>query len=1697
MATNSNVFSQGSGGSFYENEVQTGFFVSFLLGLIVPGTQEGTITYYRQQSGSLGYQTDDLLLHCVDNGVTSKIIMQIKHNLVISAKGQIFQEVIEAAWKDFNNKDLFSSATDKIFIIKSDLTLDEKNHLKVILDWARVKKAPPADFINEVSRIQQKKKYFDLILGIIAAIEPDQKIEDAAYIDFLKTLYVLELDYGTDNSQQKAIIYGLINNYKQNAELSAVQVWSSLSSHLMDANTKGGVYEKNALPDEFRSIFNTANYQREVRQLQRFGTQKAEILDAIEDTIGGYSLRRDNLTDEVRTLLNATNVVVIAGDPGTGKSAVAKAVISEMQNSCDGFVLNFKSDELSSNSLTAYFSSYQIHHSLKEIFSLFGLFKSNLIYIDAMEKLLEADGLAANQLLSALKSIANVKVLITCRKSNLGLIEMKYLSPLNYAKTEIAVLTDDEFTEVYEEVPALRALAGNPRLKSLIRVPKYLDFAYRAIGQSHQNLDNISEADFRELLWQTIIENKINEFHDGLPERRSRMFVHVAVNRSKLMRPFTPVTLDDPLALEKLLKENVILESHEGGEYVPAHDVLEDWALIRYVDDCFRKQADHQAFFDELGQEPSMRRAYRIWVQSVLQTRAPAKLTFVMGQLFTANLDSYWRDESLIAILYSEYCAVFFEQYRTELVKNDYRFLFHLIQIMRTACRENIGNFYAKNYLPRGYGWTPVFQLILADFEKISNEQYDLIYQILGDWSKIVNSQEVLPEGTRIAGLILLKLLGKHISLDGYRNSEADAAVELLCLFAGGLIEEITAIIKSDKPEDNEEVNEDDPYADSDYFFEGDKLKTKIIKVALNGPACAQLCKYMPDTVIALANEHWFHRTCAVRYPETEHDRMMYQIHRRPGRSTDVNIDFGLRGEDRLEYFPGSAYQTPALWLLRFHPLKAVRFITDMVNWCAESYRYSDFAADDAIGITTLHLNDDTKVINYGSDHLWQVFRGTGRVSPYLLQSVLMALEKYLLELGAEGEKNREALNNLTDFLFRSSMSVMTTAVISSVAQAYPAMADNFVVPLYADHKFISYDISRFVHDKESTMNTFHALHDQERLAANGLPHRKKYYGGLRNFINFYCFNYGAANLQLFALFDKLRANADQQDMNWLKMLDEMDIRTWRITKTVKSPESTNFIIEPVYQDEHRDYVADLKEEQAKMDGETTQFNWLHKVQKREMTAEITFWREVYTYYIGLESYSIIHHRPSMVAEIGIKFLWVELTEEEKHWCKQTIFSILEQKVGKAYRPFDLDLGFSSMDFDSAMEVFPLLTTLVQDEEQKEFERLALYFLTTPFQENDPDVDDFYQVFKKDMWNLNEGLAYKGIYGLVRFAEFHKKHATKRFRPRSEAEEKEYSEGYNVLIESVVTGTEVIPEIDKITAETHALEYLIRATKILPDKTDLPLVYQFTEKVFNLCLAEMWKDKDDLDRSQLNYRLKWVVEEKVSSLIFWNRGERSNHLFEHFIKAAHNFIKLSSESKKSKVGDFIKFFFSIAEKLINIADKNLPLDKPEETNHTVACFAATWTKFDEISRALGSKLFGSTILLSWDITWRQDVTSWPPIEGQREKFIEYIKLYGEDSLHAVVNLLSHIGDQTLLMPMLNWLIEKLKAENRRPAIMLIKHIEQLVGRVYYNHLNELLQDQTLFTNYLWLLDQMIEQQSSDAYWLREFIVHLNMEKRQS
>lgn len=141
MSTNSNLFSQGGGGTVFEFETHAAFITTLLIGGVLPGGEGETIKLYRQQSGSLGHKTDDLLLLSKDRGdIEHKSLIQIKHGLIISENDETWEKVLVAAWKDFKNLSLFDKSKDRLLVIKDDMLRN------AVLYWDEVSSIVPYDW---------------------------------------------------------------------------------------------------------------------------------------------------------------------------------------------------------------------------------------------------------------------------------------------------------------------------------------------------------------------------------------------------------------------------------------------------------------------------------------------------------------------------------------------------------------------------------------------------------------------------------------------------------------------------------------------------------------------------------------------------------------------------------------------------------------------------------------------------------------------------------------------------------------------------------------------------------------------------------------------------------------------------------------------------------------------------------------------------------------------------------------------------------------------------------------------------------------------------------------------------------------------------------------------------------------------------------------------------------------------------------------------------------------------------------------------------------------------------------------------------------------------------------------------------------------------------------------------------------------
>ena len=134
-----NPFSTGGGGTNFENQVQTAFVVLMLSGGIVPGLPPWPIKKIKLQGRNAGYKTDDLIAFVEEHGTgqTAKIFAQIKHSVSITENDSTFGEVIQAAWSDFKNGDVFNPAYDIFALISDQLSALDIENARTILEWAR------------------------------------------------------------------------------------------------------------------------------------------------------------------------------------------------------------------------------------------------------------------------------------------------------------------------------------------------------------------------------------------------------------------------------------------------------------------------------------------------------------------------------------------------------------------------------------------------------------------------------------------------------------------------------------------------------------------------------------------------------------------------------------------------------------------------------------------------------------------------------------------------------------------------------------------------------------------------------------------------------------------------------------------------------------------------------------------------------------------------------------------------------------------------------------------------------------------------------------------------------------------------------------------------------------------------------------------------------------------------------------------------------------------------------------------------------------------------------------------------------------------------------------------------------------------------------------------------------------------------
>lgn len=253
----SNPSSTGDVGGNFETEIGTCFVTLMLSGGFAPSfLAPSAIKEIRFQKSGLGYSTDDLIVFVERPGSkkVAKLLCQIKRSINIG-KNKDFKEVIQAAWMDFNNNDLFTKGQDSIALITGTLSKTDINNVRTILEWARHRKSSQ-EFFTEVDLANYssngKRKKLNVFRELLKNANNGVDVSDEPFWEFMKSFHLLGYDLDIRAGVTLSLLQSMIAQYSSE---NAHSVWSDIFYEVKSYKQNGGTITLDSLPESIRSAF--------------------------------------------------------------------------------------------------------------------------------------------------------------------------------------------------------------------------------------------------------------------------------------------------------------------------------------------------------------------------------------------------------------------------------------------------------------------------------------------------------------------------------------------------------------------------------------------------------------------------------------------------------------------------------------------------------------------------------------------------------------------------------------------------------------------------------------------------------------------------------------------------------------------------------------------------------------------------------------------------------------------------------------------------------------------------------------------------------------------------------------------------------------------------------------------------------------------------------------------------------------------------------------------------------------------------------------------------------------------------------------------------------------------------------------------------------------------------------------------------
>jgi hypothetical protein len=1333
--------STGGAGTFFERDVDAYWLVQLLLRAIPPILIDTQVVEVSFQSEHLGWKTDDLLITCEGAGTfRRKLVGQVKRTFTVSASDEECSKAILDFWQDFKNPAKFSTDHDRLVLIVQRGTDTLLGHFGRLLDCARASRSGH-DFAHRLATVgfvsNKSVHYAEEICNIVGTHE-GRAFTPAEIWPFLNVLYLLSLDLDTNTGHVESHIRSLLaySAAERDGQTIAAASWSALQRLAESSMKQARTFRREDLPADLTRAHNALG-AAEDKILRALTDHSAPTLRKIRSTIGRtFHLARTALVQQVMDQFQTAQVVIISGNAGSGKSAIGKEIVARL--AADHFTFAFRAEEFAKAHIDETLQAAQVPGNLQALAAVLAVQGRKIILIESMERLLERSTRDAfSDLIAQVISDPDLRLLITCRDYSTEQVRESFLRQpgLTQAVLLASALDDSELDEVAAAVPQLARPLSHPPLRKILRNPYFLDKALEIPWSAERSLPD-SEREFRREFWRDLVRVDRNGVA-GLGRRREQALQEIAIRRARALSEYVALGDLDPAVVTSLKADSLVISPDGAPSLIAtAHDVLEDWAILEWFEEQHLAEAASFAkLATTIGTHPAVRRSYRKWVTELLDREPAAADRLFLAATTDTHEGAQFRDDTLVSILRAPLATGLLARHEAALIANDCALLKRVIHLLRVACvaipdwarglREQGSAF----NVPEGPAWPAVLKIVHDHLQRFQQADQPLLVGLIEDAVRGVSWWAPEPAGEPfIAGIAYAVLSHLH----GWRSDDArERILKIIAKIPKADPARFEAALRGRRGEDGER----------------DRVAEEFQDLLLTGAEGLAAVRDLPQLMVSVAADYLLASEEQLRRDPHHHS------------SLEIDLHFGIRDGHRHDFFPASAFRGPWRALLTHHPRSGLDFYYRVFNHSIDWYVHPRLPEPlEPAWEIELTFADGTARKQWANSRLWTAYRGH-LPSPYALQSMLMALERWLLEFA---DAHPKELDGVLVEILRQSQSAALSAVVASVATAHPQHAGEALLVLLSAPAYLRFDRERMGQEPEiaAVTNLFPQLqpekkfYEDERKKSNALPHRAR---DLENAIS---------NLQLGALAPRVgslldrhkaalpaREERSREDLLWELTLKRMDLREFTLGQPVTIPakdgensqEPTTYV--PLEMKPLDASVQALVDEGAAslqaMNRSLGPWMWAIRVLKGEATEEQrSHWRERFKEARGADRNTEepmgTRNGPGCVAAVCVRDHWSELSSEERTWCIEVVCSEILRTADRWGDTERIQIHDMAADRRCAGVVAGLLTKASSAVERTQVRQALAAALTHPIQEV-----NWYAAWSVDasVWQADRALA--------------------------------------------------------------------------------------------------------------------------------------------------------------------------------------------------------------------------------------------------------------------------------------------------------------------------------------------------------------------